>query len=570
MQTAVRTAIVLSLAGLSLAARAAGQQTGTPSSRGEGLRQIALSLGQVVDADTPIKCGFPLLVGARRQLRSLAPDLRAGAATILARPVLQTSILRYGYRIHFDTLGGDAPALLDAQGQRIPGTANAFAETTATSLAYVESVEIGRLGYAPPVPDGVEGGGPEPDVYIVDLGSSYGLTNADIDLPPGGRSSSYVTIDNDFAFVRPVANRGIPALKVTLAHEFHHLIQIGQYGLWPDDVYYYEMTSTWLEDVVYTDVNDYYNYLRSTSSQFRTPDVTFTSNSMIVYSRAVWGHFIARAFGAAMMRRSWEYVRDRRPIDAVDAALREGGSSFGLAFAEWGRWNYYTGSRADPSKFYPEGMNYPEIVQGGSDFAPPSSTLAGSVDPAGTRYHQVMIPQSTGGFDTLSIAVVNCDLTGAAAHFPVPQIYSVTIRADQPDGTYRETGAGLYAKFTAENLPLWSVWFFVGRNSFQPFGAGSLKEGTAFPNPWLADGRTTVSIPVDGATPLTGTLQVYDTAMRLIYASGDRPLLGASRQFCTWDGSTDDGRLVTSGVYVYLLTLSDGRTITGKIAVVRR
>jgi len=291
---------------------------------------------------------------------------------------------------------------------------------------------------------------------------------------------------------------------------------------------------------------------------------------MIVYSRAVWGHFIAKAYGAAMMRRSWEFVRDRRPLEAIDAALREGGSSFALAFAEWARWNYFTGSRANTSNFYPEGMNYPEIAQGGSDFTAPSTTLPGSVDPAGSRYHQLMIPRSPGGFDTLSIAVVNCDISGAAVLSPVPQSYVVTIRADQPDGTYKETGAGVYAKFSAGNPPLWSVWFFVGRNSFQPFGAGSLKEGTAFPNPWLVDGRATVSIPVDGSTPLTGTLQVYDGAMGLVYASEDRPLLGASRQLCTWDGKANDGRLVTSGVYVYLLMLSDGRTITGKIAVVRR
>lgn len=570
MRTELRAAIVLLLAGFWCPAGVSGQQAAAASSRGQGLRQLAIFLGQDPGAGEPVKCGFPLLVGARRQIRALTPEVRAAAEGLLARPVLQTSILLYGFRIHFDTVGTDAPVLLDAQGQRIPGTAFAFAESTATSLAYVESVEIGQLGYPPPVPDGTEGGGPEPDVYIMDLGNSYGMTNPDIDLPAGGRSSSYITIDNDFAFVRPVANRGIPALKVTIAHEYHHLIQIGNYGLWPDDIYFYEITSTWLEDVVYTDVNDYYNYLRSSSSQFRMPDVAFTSNSLIEYSRAVWGHFIAKAYGAAMMRRSWEFVREERPLQAIDAALREGGSSFALAFAEWACWNYYTGSRADPAKYYPEGANYPEIAQGVSEFVAPSTTLTGSVQPTGVRYHQVFIPRSPGVSDTLSVAPVNCDLNSALAVSTGTQSYTVFIRSDQPDASFRQTGAGVYAKFAADNPSLWSVWFFVGRNSFQPFGAGSLAEGTAFPNPWIVDGSTSVSIPVDGTVPLTGRLQVYDASMKLVHASEDRRLVGATRQYCAWDGITDNGRLVASGIYVYFLVLSDGRTITGKIAVLRR
>jgi hypothetical protein len=531
---------------------------------------VVTSLGQKLTDEEPIKCGFPFLAAARHQMSSLSPDLQSVVRSLSFRPALQTSILRRGYRIHFDTLGTDAPALLDSQGQRIAGTSFAFAESSASALAYVEAIEIGQLGYPALVQDGTEGGGPELDIYILELGSSYGATNADVDLPAGGRSSSYITIDNDFAFVRPTANRGIPALKVTLAHEFHHVVQIGSYGLWPDDVYFYEITSTWLEDVVYTDVNDYYNYLRSDYSQLKTPTVAFTSNEMIEYSRAIWGHFIAKAYGAAMMRRSWDHVRNSRPLEAIDAALREGGSSFALAYAEWARWNYYTGSRADTVKFYPEGMNYPEVVQAARDFVPPLTTLAASVDPAGTRYHLVMVPRSTGGADTLTIAVVNCDRAGAQVLSPVPQSYTCDLRTDRPDPAFKETGAGLYASFSAGNLPLWSVWFFVGGRSSQPFGIGSLKEGTPFPNPWLADGRSTVSIPIDGSTPVLGNLQVYDAAMNLVFVSGDHLSTGASRQVFTWNGVTLDGHVASTGVYVYLLSLSNGRTITGKLAILRR
>ena len=503
-------------------------------------------------------------------MASLTPELQSAVRALALRPALQTSILRHGYRVHYDTTGSNAAALLDAQGQRIPGTATAFAESTAAALQATEAVEIGELGYPLPVQDGIEGGGPEPDIYIMELGNAYGMTNADNEIPAGGRSSSYITIDNDFVFVRPVANRGIPGLKVTIAHEFHHLIQIGNYGLWPDDVYYYEITSTWLEDVVYTDVNDYYNYLRSDYSQLKSPNIAFTSSQMIAYSRAIWGHFIAKAYGSAMIRRSWEYIRDRRPLAAIDAALREGGSSFANALTEWARWNYYTGSRSDSVNFYPEGRNYPEVVQAPRDFVAPLTSISASVDPTGTRYHQVMASLSGGETDTLTVAVVNCDLEGAESGSPTPASYTVSLRSDASDPSFKDAGAGLYANFSAGNPTVWSLWFFVGLGARQPFGPGALKEGTPFPNPLLADGVSQVSIPIDGSLPVRGDLHVYDASMNLIYVSGDSPSAGAFRQVFRWNGRSADGRVAPSGVYVYHLSLSDGRTLTGKIAVIRR
>jgi len=67
------------------------------------------------------------------------------------------------------------------------------------------------------------------------------------------RYSSNIDINNDF-IGSSFFTKGIQALRVTAAHEFHHAIQFG-YGWWgSDERYAYELTSTWMEDVVYTDV----------------------------------------------------------------------------------------------------------------------------------------------------------------------------------------------------------------------------------------------------------------------------------------------------------------------------
>ncbi len=524
-----------------------------PPRRGDVLRLLSERLGPSFREGEPIKCGFPTLVRVRSQRASFAPDIQSQINSLLSRPVLQASILRNGYRIHFDTTGIDAPALLDAQGQRIPGTALAFAESTASSLAYVESIEIGQLGYPKPVSDGIEGGGQEPDIYIAELGNSYGMTNLDVDVANGGRTSGYITIDNDFAFVRPVANQGIPALKITIAHEFHHLIQIGNYGLWSDDIYFYELTSTWLEDVVYTEVNDYYNYLSTSYSQFKTPNVAFTSNSMIEYSRAIWGHFIAKAYGAAMMRRSWEYVRSERPLVAIDSALRDGGSRFVYAFAEWARWNYYTGGRADISKYYPEGAYYPEALQVGSDFVAPLTTLAGSVDPTGSRYYQVLIPKVPAQMDTLTIIVSNVNLVGALALTILPEDYQLILADTKVDTSYVPTGSAIFVKFFAADSMNWSVTFIV--NGKLTSASASIT-GQSFASPVEFELFQNYPNPFNPSTTIRYELPKSALVILIVYDILGREVsvLVHERKDAGAHQVKFDGSYLASGVYLYRLT----------------
>lgn len=51
------------------------------------------------------------------------------------------------------------------------------------------------------------------------------------------------------------------AIRATAAHEFHHAIQFGIDQ--SDSAWFYEATSVWMEDRVFDNVNDFYNYLRN-------------------------------------------------------------------------------------------------------------------------------------------------------------------------------------------------------------------------------------------------------------------------------------------------------------------
>jgi len=543
----------------------AQQSAALPTSAVQHRQQIA----QFAEwpADVPVKCGFPLITRMLEQRASLSPPAASALQHVMTRPGTQTSKMSGGFRVHYDTTGTHAAALLDASYNRIPNSAHAYADSVLATIQRVVAVEIDSLGYLLPPPDGDAGGGPEYDIYVQELGNYYGETAWDSLNPVTRTGSTYMTIDNDFAkFVKPPSNQGMPALRVTLAHEFHHAIQVGRYGWWQGDDYFYEITSTWMEDVVFTEVNDYYNYVSLSwpYSHFRFPDKEFVSGAdLVMYSRGIWGQYVAKKFSAATMRRAWENIPAVRPDAAMDQALRERSSSLAVAFSEWAVWNYFTNSRSDSVLYYPEGANFPRIRAEVIDFFPPDRTLTGTLPPLATRYHQVNT-----NTDTLMIIVSNTNAIAAeSGNASVP--YSVSVSNQQIDDSYLPAGAGLYAKLTVADPVHWTMWFVVGKNVNQ---GSQLPEGTPFPNPFVSDGKREVFIPLSSAAQVKCTLAIYNASMDLVYSrdvmSEARPILG--RQAVSWNGLTTAGALAATGVYVYVLRLADDRLLTGKIALVKQ
>ncbi|MBM2839669.1 MAG: hypothetical protein HW412_197 [Bacteroidetes bacterium] len=518
----------------------------------------------------PEKCGLPVLSAAINNRASLSPVLRTSLQTLLVRPSLDTSIRIGNYRIHFDTSASSAntPAMLDGSYNRIPGSYREFVDSTAAILTFVASYDTSVLGYLPPPTDNGFGGGPEYDIYLVELGGSYyGVTTPETPInnkPDGGTFTTYMEIDNDFNFVFPDSNKGLPALRVTLAHELHHAIQLGNYGYWTGDVYFYEITSVWMEDVVYTDVNDYYQYLGTSQGQFRRPDIPFTSNNFIVYSRGIWGQFIAKRFGRDVMRRAWEEIRDARPLLAMDNALQEVTSSFRQSFSEWSLWNFFTGTRDDTTgRYYPEGSFYPLMSQTPVSFSPPSRAVAGSLNALAAKYYQVL-----GGPDTLTLILSNTNFAAGLANSNVQFPYTYLLNINRVDDSYKSTPAGIFFKLDAPDLTNWFTWDVV-RNGVGGSGANAIG-GACFPNPFLVDGKTRLRIPITSTVLTTGTLYVFTSSMDLVYSSEltSRQQFAGQQAF-EWNGTTNNGEIVQTGVYFYTVDVQ-GQTAMGKIVVVRK
>jgi hypothetical protein len=533
-----------------------------PALPASGRQRVAFHVFSELPPGEPIKCGFGAFAQAFRNRANLSIQLQTELSKILQRVERQKSITLGTFTVHYDTAGTSAAALLDSAYQPIPGSANVYADSVAAIANQVYQFETQVLGYKPPPTDGSQGGGPEYDIYIEDLSSEYGETIPETALDTkqdGGRFSTYMRVDNDFSFVRPAANKGLPALRVTLAHEFHHAIQLGCYGFWGGDIFFYEITSTWMEDVVFPGVNDYLNYVRGASGHFRNPDVSLSSNDFIMYSRAIWGHFIAAKFGRDAMRSAWDNIASVRPLEAMDRALQASPyqTTFRIEFSDWVLWNYYTGSRADTAKYYPKGALYPEIAQVPAQFVPPSEMLTGDVQPLSARYHQVYTPA-----DTVTLIQCNTNRDVAEQQSGTMFSYALYLADSRVDDSYEQVGNVLYFKASVADPSNWKTMKIVaGQASFT-----GIAEGVPFPNPFRSDTNGLLFIP---AQATEGTLYIYSSSMDLIFSAQEVPTVKFGRPMFTWNGQTRNNGPAKSGIYVFVLSIP-GKTVTGKIALIRK
>ena len=559
----------MSLALLLLAGPAGSRERPAAANiRAEALRVLATRFSPAGSDGLPVKCGLPILSAAIHDRATLGAGEQLALNSLLQRPNLQTSILADSgrFRFHFDTTGAQAPALLDSAGNRVPGTARAFVDSAIAIMTHVYYYETGTLGFQAPPDDGMLGGGPEYDIYIDDPGpDTYGLTTPETAILDGGissRFSTFIEIHYDFSFVTPPANRGIPSLRVTLAHEFHHAIQIGSYGYWTSDIWFHEITSVWMEDVVYHGENDYLNYLsgRFGPSQFTSPGTPLTENDFIEYSRGILGKYFTKKFGHDTMLHIWQNIRQLAPLPAINTSLQQlpwpQTSSMSLAFAEWALWNYYTGPRADTVNYYNEAAIFPVIAEQYYELISPSQQVSSSLSCLATAYYGFVT-----GTDTVTVALANVN-TDCPAYTSTSSPYTLTVSRNRTDDSYRGIAGNLYLKLDVANPSQWITWAI----SRQGPSANSLVEGSAYPNPFHPGEGGFLYMPVNADE---GTLSVYSSGMELVYSISRQSQSRLGQRVFTWDGITKGNSVAPTGIYLFVLTLP-GRTVTGKFALVRR
>ncbi len=138
-----------------------------------------------------------------------------------------------------------------------------------------------------------------------------------------------------------------------------------------------ELDATWMEDIVFDDVNDYYNFIRGGGSPFTQAQVSLGGGAAS-YEDCNWQHYQTESFGNAIMRSFWERRRSVQ-IEPVMTTYSENLAAAGVAFEDaWGEyaaWNFASGTRAAASYGYGEAARYP---------APPATFIYSSLPVATT------------------------------------------------------------------------------------------------------------------------------------------------------------------------------------------
>jgi hypothetical protein len=534
------------------------------------------SIARILDVPSAAsgKCGTSDLMQARFRWNELSLQTQARIKKVLERPARQKTRLSNSgrFRIHYDTTGSNVPAILTTgtSPQRVQNSAEQFIDSVAVNFDYAWSLEVTTLGFLPPPSDGAQGGGPEYDVYVSELGSAlFGQTlwndQSDV-IIDGTRKTfmSYIEIDNDFLGMR---TPGLNGLRITAAHEFHHAIQVGNYGYWTNvpnyDFYFYELTSVWIEHITYSSIHDYYfdlpNYLaRFRDNQNRSLSFATTSLQYPGYERSIWAQFLTKKFGNDVMRQVWVGIADAPVLSSTESVLHGLGTSLAEEFADFGLWNYFTADRAILGKYYDDAADWPRFVPNmTANFEGMTSSVSSAGLPLSTQFCQFAIRT-----DTLTAILTNIDAAGSVSSSGSTTGFQLTLSSTTLPPPYIRVSGGLWLSFAPKDKSLWGAMHV--ESSSRSLAAAVTD---AFPNPVRLSLRHRLNLPVDGSSDKRAMLYFLNQALELMF-SREYSVDASSGSRVVVIPSGDLRDALPSGIYFVRATCG-GTNYQWKVAIIQ-
>ncbi len=496
------------------------------------------------------------------------------------RPSTQHSLITPSglFRVHYDTEGRNAVNPDDDDGNGVPD----YIDLAATILDSIWVLEVEQLGYNPPPSDNGLGGGDEYDVYVIDLslGGCLGSVSVYGCAYPGTSGAttthSYLEIDNNFTDPSYQQTSGLDALRVTIAHEFHHAIQFGYYapgaGNW-----WQESTATWMEEVAYPHIDDYLQYLTYFLGEPQRALNSGLPGKNHTYGSAIFSHFLDQRYNRELNRLIWEELSQRKSVhlDHFDRVIRQvepGG--LGVAMGEFAVWNYFTNNRyRDP--YYAEGNLYPTVPT--RDIAVAAETVVRDtslVDATGSVYLRLEPQLRPGGVDLF----FDANQGAWRRHLLLigPDSTSVQLASESP---IRIAGWDQFDEIVlvataAERTGLAYQHFLAAQfdpsliDADRPAALATQLE-PSYPNPFRPSQHQTAQLVFDLAAPSTQTrLSIFSANGDLVWREELGPRAARENHAEEWDGRNLAGNLVASGIY-HLLLEADGTAAKRTIAVVR-
>jgi hypothetical protein len=512
-----------------------------------------------------IKSGFGTAVILKHNIDKFSSDQQAILRKILQRPATDTSIVSpKGYfRIHFYKPGNPST-------QYQAPTYNVDSLAIAADSSW--NFEINYLGFPPPPGDNGAGGDNLHDVYIVNLSNEYGETDFDNEItgtPSSGTWTSYNLINNDFS---GFYTTGINAARVTIAHEFHHSVQVGNYIVRFAsngdflDLFFYEMTSTSMEIFVYTSIPDYVDYL---PAYFYNTNISFSDNDG--YDLAIWNLFLKDNFDYSIIKRQWELLTSMRALAAINTSLTERSSSFGKELIQFGVWTYYTNYRSKPGQYFPLASKYPLIRSLSTvKVVPPSMTVNVNTTPATNNF--ITFTSSTSP-DTLVALVSNINYQSGIDSSQSTKSFQYTVYDEGTSGPI-PISSNYSAKLTVNNTNYWLNADFLNNQLVRadtivvPQKLVTLDY--AFPSPYYYGKNygtgSQIFIPVSTTNNGNADLNIYTSSLKLVYSGQAQIFSNNGHPVVSWNARSNNNEILASGVYIYV-TKTGNNVVKGKLVI---
>jgi len=520
-----------------------------------GIRTHNIQGIQTADT-THIKCAFGLVCRIKFNLNRFNDQQKAMLKPLLDRPVTDTSFVTPGgfFRVHYDNSGFDVPTYdLDSLAMALDSSYN---------------FEVKYLGYPPPPPDNGAGGDNKFDIYIQSLGNTYGYTEPETEIVPGSnRYTAYMVINYDYS---GFYTKGINAARVTVAHEFHHAIQIGDYiERYNSDEFFYELTSTSMEHFVYPSIHDYYQYL---PSYFTNTQYSLGRNSGLAeYALAIWNIYLQENFGYDIIKKQWELMPTERALQAISDSFASYNTTFGEQFNMFGIWTYFTNYRAslDKEKHFVNAADYP-LLQPIISLNMNSSTTSAKANtfPVTNNFIQFinMYDHDNRYRDTVVALISNDDIGGEISN-PDSMISFLYNISDFENSETNKIGNSSY--YYALNIDKPSFWIsaVIINNQRADYGQYFVQNiGYAFPSPFNYNRNSLIYIPAIPDQLGFTDINIYTSSMKLVYSRHQQVVPYLGHKVIQWDALDNDNKKLDSGVYIYV-TKSGSNITKGKLVI---
>jgi hypothetical protein len=503
--------------------------------------ELSNSFSQARTSSDQVHCGLVNYLHLQQLNGQITHESRSGLNqnVLNFRPERQDSVLSPNghFLMHFNHTGFDSVPAQDTEGNGVPD----YVDSAGVYLEKVWDKEINELGFYPP--PGADGNPVSVyPIYFTNFGY-YGLTTPETIVRYKNVSESAFT-----SFIELHSNydgsmfysQGLEGLKVTAAHEFHHAIQFGYTSDYVDNIFFMEMTSTWMEDYVFDEVNDYIFYLYSLFSSLFSTSFTSTYN-YDPYANCLYNHMLEKQYGAGIIKDIWDFIIHENVLDAINHELTNRNSSFAQSQNQYAGWLYFTGRRAMPNVYFPEGSIYPELTPNeGLD------ALDYGITSKGMRLIRIKAP-----IDGLAKSTVESARSGKFSH--ILYGYELTRPLD-----FNKKAVVAYSKNDSVIIVL------SNPNNTVIFDAGYLVESAR-----VITGANPVGVQSGSGhmqflnVPQNAVIRIYNILGQRI-----KTLHNGSADQILWNYNDQSGRQIATGIYIFSVEAA-AFNFTGKLTILK-